>query len=162
VRSGQALLLVLLAACGSPDQVVLGLGAAGGDGDASFGDAGDSGLFRVVAFELVDVTTGADLRVLADGDAFNPKTAGADGGAATVRAVVQPPNPGSVVFAVDGTIVRTDDSAPYAISGADPQTGKLLTWTIVDGTHVVSATPYSAADGGGVVGIALQQTFKAQ
>jgi hypothetical protein len=156
--------LVVLVACGSADQVVLGLGPpASGAGDAgSASDAGVDGPFRVVAFELVDVTSGADLRGLADGDTFNPKTAGADGGPATVRAVVQPPNPGSVVFAVDGNNVQTDDGAPYAIAGTDPQTGKLLVWTIADGTHVVKATPYSAADGGGVVGIALQETFTAK
>jgi hypothetical protein len=153
------LVAVAVAACGSADQVVLGFGVT--QSDAGSGD--DAGVtFQVVAFELVDVTTGADLRQLANGDAFNQKTTGTGGGPATVRAVVQPPNPGSVVFAVDGTVVRTDDGAPYSISGTDPQTGKFLTWTITDGTHAITATPYTAAGDGGVAGIPLTETFTLQ
>jgi hypothetical protein len=149
--------------CGSAEQVVLGYGAsppgaadAAAESEASVNPAG-----RVLGFELVDVNTGADLRGLADGDTIN-LNGGTGGGPVNLRAVVDPTVVGSVEFAVDGHTVRVEESAPYAIAGNDPNTGKYFVWTIAAGTHAIKATPYSARHAAGVAGGALQQTFQIQ
>jgi hypothetical protein len=89
--------VVLAIRCGSPEQVVLGRGAAEAGADGG----------RVLAFVLVDVATRLDLRQIADGDTID--TTGAP---VSIRAVVAPPDPGSVVFAVDGQSVRTGKTRP--------------------------------------------------
>jgi len=151
-----AVVLGLGIGCGSPEQVLLGMGITTSSADASLDVAAPDG-GRVLGFELVDVTTGLDLRPLADGD-----TIVTTGAPVNLRAVVQLPNPGSVVFAVDGQQVRIEEHAPFAIAGNDPITGAYYAWHIAAGTHQVAATPYSAPSGGGVPGVGLQQTFKIQ
>jgi hypothetical protein len=154
--------LALFLGCGSPDQVVLGYGATSGGVDAAAeSEAGVNTAGQVVGFELVDVNTGADLRRLADGDTIN-LMGGTGGGPVNLRAVVQPTVVGSVLFAVDGHTARIEESAPYAIAGNDPNTGKYFAWSIAAGTHVIAATPYAARHAAGVAGGALQQTFQIQ
>jgi hypothetical protein len=133
--------------CGSPEQVLLGRGAAEAGADGG----------RVLAFVLVDVATRLDLRQLADGDTID--TTGAP---VTIRAFVEPIDPGSVVFAVDGQSVRTEENPPWMISGNDPNTGAIYQWNIAAGTHRIKATPHSAPSGGGVAGVALEQIFQIQ
>lgn len=137
--------------CGSPDQVLLGRGLAPG-GDGAVPEGG-----RVLAFALVDVATRLDLRQLADGDTIDTT-----GVPVTIRAVVEPLDPGSVVFAVDGQSVRTEENPPWMISGNDPNTGAIYRWDIAAGTRRIKATPHSAPSGGGVPGVALEQTFQIQ
>jgi len=148
--------LALGLGCGSPEPVLLGTGLATPSAPANADAAVPAG-GRVLGFMLVDVTTGLDLRQLADGDAI--VTTGAP---VTLRAVVAQPNPGSVVFMVDGKSVRTEEHAPFAIAGNDPNTGAYYLWHITVGAHRVGATPYSAPSGGGVPGVALEQTFNIQ
>jgi hypothetical protein len=140
--------IALALGCGSPEQVVLGRGLPAAD-------AGPGG--RVLAFVLVDVNTRVDLRQLADGDTIDTT-----GNPVTIRAVVEPFDPGSVVFAVDGQSVRTEENPPWMISGNDPNTGAIYQWNIASGTRRITATPHSAPGGGGVPGIALEQTFQIQ
>jgi hypothetical protein len=140
--------IALALGCGTPEQVVLGRGLP-------TADAGPGG--RVLAFVLVDVNTRVDLRQLADGDTIDTT-----GNPVTIRAVVEPLDPGSVVFAVDGQSVRTEENPPWMISGNDPNTGAIFPWNIAAGTRRVEATPHSAPAGGGVAGVALEQTFMIQ
>jgi hypothetical protein len=141
--------VALALGCGSPEQVVLGRGLSNAEAGV------DSG--RVLAFVLVDVATRLDLRQLADGDTID--TTGAP---VTIRAVVEPLDPGSVVFMVDGQRVRTEENPPWAIAGNDPNTGAYYVWNIAAGTRRINATPHSAPSGGGVAGVALEQTFQIQ
>jgi hypothetical protein len=151
---GVALLGVVFGmGCGQPDRVVLGRGTSPFDAGGS--DLGDPG--RVTGFVLVDVTTGLDRLELANGD-----TISLAGAPVTIRAVTAPPVVGSVVFAVDGLVVRTEENPPWAIAGNDKQTGHYYTWTIAVGTHLIAATPHSAHAGSGVAGVALEQTFQIQ
>jgi hypothetical protein len=143
--------------CGSPEQVILGQGLGGTSLDGGGIDEGGATAQRVTGFVLVDVTTGQNIRTVADGDVINVSAA-----PVTLRAVTAPPVVGSVVFAVDGRIVRIEEHAPYSIAGDDLQTGKPFVWTLAAGTHRISATPYSAPAGMGIAGVTLTQTFQIQ
>jgi hypothetical protein len=127
-------------------QVVLGRGD----------DAGGAGS-RVVGFVLVDVTSGADVRMLADGDTIDTRPM-----PVTIRANVEPLDPGSVVFELDGRAVRTEENPPWAISGNDPVSGKFFVWNVAAGARRVKATPHAAAAGAGAAGVALEETFVIQ
>jgi hypothetical protein len=143
--------MALALGCGSPEQVLLGRGLAPGeDGAAPVGG-------RVLGFVLVEVATRLDIRPLADGDTIDTTTA-----PVSIRAIVEPLDPGSVVFAVDGQSVRIEENPPWLISGNDPNTGAIFRWNIAAGAHRVKATPHSAPVGGGVAGVALEQTFMIQ
>jgi hypothetical protein len=131
--------------CGAPDLVVLGRGASG---DASVAGG------RVLGFVLVDVASGVDLRTLADGDTIDTRPM-----PVTIRAIVEPLDPGSVVFELDGHAVRTEENPPWAIAGNDPVTGKFFVWTVAAGPHRVKAIPHGAPGGQGVAGISLEETF---
>jgi hypothetical protein len=143
--------VALALGCGSPEQVLLGRGSAPG-AEAAAADPG-----RVLGFVLVEVATRQDIRQLVDGDTIDTTTA-----PVTIRAVVEPLDPGSVVFAIDGQTVRTEENPPWMIAGNDPITGRLFTWNIATGTHRVKATPHSAPAGGGAPGVALEQTYQIQ
>jgi hypothetical protein len=147
LRALQVLVACLPLGCATRETVSIGRGDAGG------GDASASG-GRVLGFVLVDVTTGVDLRSLGDGDTIDTTA-----GLVTIRAVVELPRPGSIVFRVDGTNVRTEENPPWFIAGNDPKTGAPFLWNIALGVRRVRATPYSAAQGGGVAGAFLEQTF---
>ena len=58
---------------------------------------------------------------------------------------------GSVVFAVDGTPVRTESTAPFSVAG--DSAGDYAAWSIAAGAHTLSVTPYA---GGGATGEAGQ------
>ena len=161
-RAAAAIGAALAAGCGSPEQVLLGTGLAPPSVEAGappISDAGgessapDGG--RVLGFMLVDVTTGTDVRQLSDGDTIVTTAA-----PVTLRALVALPNPGSMAFLVDGSTVRIQHDAPFAIAGNTPT--MYLPWHIAAGTHRVEAVPYSGPSGTGVPGIALQQTFVSQ
>jgi len=65
--------------------------------------------------------------------------------------------PGSVVFGVNGTTnYSVDISAPYALDGEDG--GAYYNSWLGNGTHTLSATPYSGAWAGGTPGVAYVLT----
>ena len=151
---GAALLACIAAnACAPMEVVELGRGSTSiGDG----GDGGDAGATatRVLGFVLVDVPSGNDLRPLVNGDTLDTTL-----GPFTVRAELDPPQAGSVVFAVDDKPVLSDDAPPWTVTGVDPHTGKLLGWQVSAGSHELRATPNQQAGGKGARGIGLEQTF---
>ena len=136
---------VIALGCGTPDLVVLGRGASA---DASVAGG------RVLGFVLVDVASGLDLKTLADGDTIDTRPM-----PVTIRAIVEPLDPGSVVFELDGQAVRTEENPPWAIAGNDRVTGRFFVWTVAAGTHRVKAIPHGAPGGQGVAGISLEETF---
>lgn len=75
-----------------------------------------------------------------------------------IRADTSPATVGSVGFRLDGTTVRLENGAPYALAGDDGG-GDYYPWTPGGGLHVVSVTPYSGARGGGTAGPPLTVTF---
>jgi hypothetical protein len=63
---------------------------------------------------------------------------------------------GSVRFSYDGTI-SYEDTAPFALGKDD--SGDYRPFPFTPGTHVLTATPYSADDGTGVGGVPLTLRF---
>lgn len=67
--------------------------------------------------------------------------------------------PGSVVFRVNGSKVRTENAAPFSLAGDN--NGDYNAWPqgTVPGTYVLTATSYSEANGQGAPGESLTVTF---
>jgi membrane protein required for beta-lactamase induction len=63
----------------------------------------------------------------------------------------------SVIFKLDGTVVQTENSAPYAIAG--DSNGAYNAWKPALGSHILVATPYSGASGTGTVGPSITVSF---
>ena len=79
----------------------------------------------------------------------------------TIRAHTYQPTVGSVRFAYDGTAPANDSSFPYSLAGeVSPTNYNPFTFTV--GTHVLRATPFSAANGDGVGGVPLVISFTVQ
>lgn len=79
----------------------------------------------------------------------------------TIRASTFQSTVGSVRFVYDSTTPVNDNSFPYSLAGeASPTNYNPFTFTI--GTHALRATPYSAANGGGVGGVPLVIRFTVQ
>lgn len=67
-------------------------------------------------------------------------------------------NPGSVVFKVNGTSVRTENGAPYSLGG--DVNGDYAEWTGANpGSYTLTATVYSQPGGTGTAGESLTVTF---
>ena len=104
-------------------------------------------------FTLVDSRADADVRRLLDG--------------ASIRNPYHYPlnirftptsNPGSVVFTLNGTVVRKETEAPYSLAG--DVNGDYAEWEGADpGTYTLTATAYSQAGGQGTPGESLTITF---
>ena len=58
---------------------------------------------------------------------------------------------GSVIFKLDGSDIRTENIAPYAINGDNANGFKA--WNIANGTYSLMATPYSNPNGNGTMGV---------
>jgi hypothetical protein len=63
----------------------------------------------------------------------------------------------SVVFTLDGKIVRTENVAPYALGG--DTAGNYYAWTPSAGNHTLVARPYTGTNGTGTAGTALMISF---
>jgi hypothetical protein len=75
-----------------------------------------------------------------------------------IRANTDPATVGSVVFNLDSDpTYQIESGAPYAL--ASDNAGDYFAWTPSLGAHMVIATPYSEADGGGTAGTPLMLNF---
>ncbi|WOO40862.1 DUF5060 domain-containing protein [Rubellicoccus peritrichatus] len=75
-----------------------------------------------------------------------------------IQANTSPTAVGSVRFGYDGNAnYRTESTAPYAFEGDNA--GNYEPWTPTVGSHSVTATPYTAANGGGSAGAPLTINF---
>ncbi len=75
-----------------------------------------------------------------------------------IRANTDPSTVGSVQFGLDGNSgYATDGSAPYALGG--DSSGNYTAWTPSVGSHSLTATPYSDANGKGTAGTSLTLAF---
>jgi hypothetical protein len=79
----------------------------------------------------------------------------------TIRANTYQPTAGSVRFAYDSTTPIHDSTFPYSLAGETTPTN-YNPFTFTTGTHVLRATPYSAANGNGVGGVPLVIRFTVQ
>jgi hypothetical protein len=107
----------------------------------------------VTGLTLVNAATQLDERTLVDGTVISLAT---DGVQLNVRADVGG-TVGSVAFYLDGTLVRTESAAPYALAGDDA--GVYRSWTPAVGAHTLRVVPYSGTSRTGTAGAALQVGF---
>jgi dipeptidyl aminopeptidase/acylaminoacyl peptidase len=110
----------------------------------------------VTSFTLIDATTDkpvAGYAPLADGATLDLATLPQK---LTVRANTSPVTVGSVQFTLDGQLVKTENTAPYAIAGDRNSGADYRAWTLPDnGAHTLSATAFSARNGGGTASTPL-------
>ncbi|HVW28117.1 MAG TPA: MYXO-CTERM sorting domain-containing protein [Polyangiaceae bacterium] len=133
-----------------------GMGGAGGAGGVG-GNGGTTATEppRIEQFTLINADTGADIMPLTEASTVNLDVLPAH---LTVRADTDPPTVGSVVLQVDGGTPHTEDTPPYVLT-AENAPNNYMPWTLGPGSHTLTATPYSAADGMGTVGAPLTVTF---
>ena len=95
--------------------------------------------------------TDTEIGPLTDGATVNQATTGTQ---LSVRADTSPATVGSVLFTLDGVLVRTENSPAYAIAG-DDGAGDFnpLTPALSNGAHTLIVTPFSGANGTGKLGI---------
>jgi hypothetical protein len=74
-----------------------------------------------------------------------------------VLAVTQPPVTGSVRFTLNGSAVRTENGAPYAMYGDN--SGDYLAWRPGVGSYSVGATAYSGSNASGIASTQLNRAF---
>lgn len=92
---------------------------------------------RVTKFVLMDAESNTKLFDLVDGHIMDkrrlPKF--------SIQAIVENGPPEVVAFFVDGKLVKREKHAPYSIAG-DSSGGNYKPWSIDDGLHTITATPY--------------------
>jgi CSLREA domain-containing protein len=106
----------------------------------------------VTGFMLVDAQSNEDLFSIRNGELLNLAALPEQ---LSIRAVVSGA-PGSIVFAFNGdAAVQTENVAPYAIGG-DAPAGDYTPFALPEGAHVIRATPFAGAGGGGAAGGSLE------
>ncbi|MDB5294532.1 MAG: polymorphic rane protein, partial [Phycisphaerales bacterium] len=95
---------------------------------------------------LMNAATEAKIATLTDGYVID---LGSVGTRLNIRALPVG-TAGSIVFKIDGAVVKTETTAPYAIGG-DNGPSDYLDWTPPVGQHVLQVVQYSAAGGAGTV-----------
>jgi hypothetical protein len=111
----------------------------------------------LTSFTLINADTEQPIRTLVNGDILNLSVLPTRN--LNIRANTNPELVGSVVFDLSGPMSRkqTETGAPYALFG--DANGNYNPWTPAAGAYTLSATPYSAASGGGTKGTALIINF---
>jgi len=110
---------------------------------------------EVISFTLMRTGTLGEIGPLTSGMTINLATIGSF----SVRAnTCNGQNVGSVRFFVNGSTVRTESTAPYAINGDSPA-GSYIAWNPTVGSKTLTGTPYTGASGSGTVGISETVTF---
>ena len=100
----------------------------------------------VTNLELYDGATGQDLGAITDGQTIMETPGQTFAIRGTTSGAI-----GSVQYQLDGTTVETDDTAPYDVFGTNSD-GSSQAATINIGSHTLTATPYSEAEGQGTAG----------
>jgi hypothetical protein len=127
-------------------------------GDASDAPSGPA----VLSFTLLDtsVTTAVQGTPVLGQDPMKTGSSislGTVGATLSVRANLNVTTIGSVGFAYDATN-HTENATPYTLCG-DNGAGTITDCNLAAGQHTLTATPYSAADLGGIAGTPLTITF---
>jgi len=111
-----------------------------------------AGAGEVTRLMLVRADTDRDIGPLADGATIHVAEAGPLNVRADVAGDVR-----SVRFAVDGRVVRTESTAPYALAG--DREGDYAPWSVGPGRHTLVAVPYAQPGAKGPAGTARRVTF---
>jgi hypothetical protein len=105
---------------------------------------------------LVNAATDADIKPFANNTAIDLS----GGKQFTVEANPGSGTLGSVVFKVDGVVVRTETTPPYTIAGETNGTDH-NPWDVPLGTHTLTVTPFGGPNGTGAAGPTITATFTA-
>jgi len=129
---------------------------SGNDGAFVYKPSCDDAAMQVSSFTLINAATDADAGALDDGAVISLAQ-----GPFNVRANLCA-NSGakSVRFRLNGREYRIENVAPYAIAGDSPK-GDYNEWHVSPGTYVITAIPYSGANGSGTAGVSrsIRVTF---
>jgi hypothetical protein len=109
----------------------------------------------VVDFDLVNADTDTTIMPLKNGtviDLANTPTRNL-----TIRANKDGSEIDSVRFTMNGANIRTDNHYPYAMT--DSINGDFAPWTPSNGSHVLTATPYTGNDATGAAGTSRTVSF---
>ncbi|MFC6223002.1 PQQ-dependent sugar dehydrogenase [Hymenobacter artigasi] len=111
----------------------------------------------VASYTLINADTNADIQLLTAGTTLNLATLPTRN--LNVRANTNPGTVGSVVFALSGAQIQnqTETVVPYALFSDNG--GVYNAWTPAVGSYSLTATPYTAASGGGTAGTPLTISF---
>lgn len=108
---------------------------------------------------LVNADNGKDIREIKEGDVLNLSALPEK---LNIVAITSPSKIGSVVFSFNGK-VATENNLPYALGGdanGTPYRYNALDPALAVGDYTLSATPYTARNGGGKAGLRLSVSFK--
>ena len=112
---------------------------------------------QVTSYTLVSADSNADIQTLTAGITLNLATLPTRN--LNVRANTSPGTVGSVIFALSGAQIQnqTESVVPYALFSDNG--GAYNPWTPPVGSYSLTATPYTAAGGGGTAGTPLTLAF---
>lgn len=144
---------------GASAEVPAGHAAAAGPAVRPAARPCPAGAPMVVSFTLIDVDTGKPVA------GFDPVPDDAVLTLAALpkvnlRANVTPGTVGSIVFGFDGNPNFNLQNGPPFAAYAQGDKGRYQAWTLAPGPHTLTATPYTAARGGGGSGGALTLAFR--
>jgi len=109
---------------------------------------------EVVSFTLMKAGTAGEIGPLTEGMTINLATIGQF----SIRAnTCNNQTVGSVKFIVNGSTVKTENAAPYAINGDNG--GSYIAWNPTVGSKTLTGTPYSGSNGSGSAGISETVNF---
>lgn len=109
-----------------------------------------------INYTLVNALNNTDIGPLVNGQVINVSALPTN--KLNIRANSTLPGTQSVVFSFDGIVnYRTENTAPYSLFG--DENGDYNQWTAVNGTHTLSATPYTGKFGTGTSGRGKTITF---
>ncbi|WP_242926827.1 DUF5060 domain-containing protein [Pontibacter vulgaris] len=113
---------------------------------------------QIVSFSLINTDTKHPIQVLNNNSAFSLDTLPT--GNLNIQANTAPATTGSVVFTLTGTQnhSQVENHPPYTLFGDSGDSYN--SWTPAIGNYTLTATPYSAPNGGGTAGIASSINFK--
>ncbi|MEM8862428.1 MAG: putative collagen-binding domain-containing protein, partial [Chloroflexota bacterium] len=118
----------------------------------------DPSRFAVVSLTLINADTNQSIKTLVNGETlYLPSLPTSN---LNVRADVNNPNfnTGSVQFDLNGQAsYQTENVAPYSVFG--DSNGDYEAWDLNIGTHSITATPFTGADGSGTAGDSLTISF---
>jgi len=101
---------------------------------------------EVVSFTLINSATDQSIRLLRTTDTINLAVTPD----ITVRANLCVEPVGSVKFFLNGSLYKTENTAPYSLTGDN--SGDYIKWNVTPGSYTLLATPYSGINGSGTVG----------
>jgi hypothetical protein len=112
----------------------------------------------VTQLTLINADTDQDISILRNGAIIDYADLGTKN--ISVRANTAPANVGSVVFTLNGRVVRTENIVPYALGGDNMgNPPDYYAYSLPTGTHTLTATPYTNTYGRGTAGTAFTVRF---